>query len=62
MYIINHICLSVFLMTFKSRSFGVHWDVYHRQCIIRQRSFQAEIPLVDVMAYLNFDVTTYLLM
>ena len=30
----------------KSRSFGVHWSVYHRQCIIRQRSFQAERPLV----------------
>ena len=26
----------------KSRSFGVHWTVYHRQCIIRQRSFHAE--------------------
>ena len=46
--------LSVYIMTFdlgwhwkvKSRSFGVHWAVYHTQCIIRQRSCQAERPLV----------------
>ena len=46
--------LSVYLVTFdlgwhsevKSRSFGVHWAVYHTQCIIRQLSCQAETPLV----------------
>ena len=40
--------LSVYPMTFdlrwhwkvKSRSWGVDWAVYHRQCIIRQRSCQ----------------------
>ena len=30
------------------RSFGVHWAVYHRQCIIGQRSCHAERPLVYV--------------
>ena len=30
----------------KSRSFGVIWAVYHTKCIIRQRSYQAERPLV----------------
>ena len=30
----------------KSRSFGVHWAVYHTLCIISQRSCQAERPLV----------------
>ena len=49
-YIVNQ--FSVYPMTFylgwhwkvKSRLFGVHWAVYHRQCIIRQRSCQAERP------------------
>ena len=31
----------------KSRSLGVHWAVYHTQCIVRQRSCQAERPLVQ---------------
>ena len=31
-------------------SFGVHWVVYHRQCIIRQQSIQAERPLVVVFS------------
>ena len=31
----------------KSRSLGVHWVVYNRQCIIRHRSCQAERPLVS---------------
>ena len=41
-----------------SMPFGVYWDVYHTQCIIRQRSCQAERRLVSV-CHLNlsrFDI------
>ena len=31
------------------RSNQSHWFVYHRQCIIRQRSCQAERLLVDII-------------
>ena len=59
----NHIRYMVFQFTswhfylgwhwkVKSRSFGVHWAVYHTQCIIRQRSCQAERPLVVIWLHL----------
>ena len=38
----------------KSRSFGVHWAVYHTQCIIRQRSCQTERPRFDIIVVLMY--------
>ena len=64
--------LSVYIMTFdlgwhwkvKSRSFGVHWAVYHTRCIIRQRCCQAERPLVhehivNHIRYMVFQFTSW---
>ena len=34
---------------------GVHWAVYHRQCIIRQWSCQAERPIVQSNPSLDGD-------
>ena len=63
-YIINHIIMIFqshdiwpWHLRVKSRSFGVHWVVYmyHRSCIIRHRSFQAERPLASIPFHVEFE-------